>query len=343
MSSRPPTFVFAGEFWQGASGKGISNGLQALGCLVQEVENRSFSATMHARLPIRLMNRLVNPLAKIDYLSRILDTCRDLRPDYFITIKGTYIDQETLDRISEMGIRRIIYYPDYHFNHNDMSRDTFSKYDLFITTKSFQVEFLRNLLSNTAVYYIPHGYSDGVHRPIYDFYKVPFRSETSFVGNHSEYKESFLSALLAAKPGVNLAIVGAGWGQTAKRMTAPQVRISKPRMGLAYAETIQTARISIAIHNGPDSAGWQDLVSTRTFEIPACGGFMLHIDNQEVREFYTPGREIDVFDSPEELADKISFYENRPDTRLRMVESAYARCVPNYSYTNVAKQILSLL
>ena len=35
-----------------------------------------------------------------------------------------------------------------------------------------------------------------------------------------------------------------------------------------------------------DETQWKDLVSTRTFEIPACKGFMLHVDNSEVREFF---------------------------------------------------------
>ncbi len=94
---------------------------------------------------------------------------------------------------------------------------------------------------------------------------------------------------------------------------------------------------------GQVSSDWADMVSTRTFEIPACRGFMLHVDNEEIREFYKPGVEIDVFASPEELADKIKFYLRRPDLRAKMIERAFQRCVPNYSYIARARYISSFL
>jgi spore maturation protein CgeB len=82
-------------------------------------------------------------------------------------------------------------------------------------------------------------------------------------------------------------------------------------------------------------------VSIRTFEIPACKGFMLHIDNDEIRTVYDVGREIDVFATPAELAKKIEYYLANPSKRGAMVESAYTRCVPAYSYRSRAEAILS--
>ena len=66
---------------------------------------------------------------------------------------------------------------------------------------------------------------------------------------------------------------------------------------------------------------------------------MLHIDNDEVREYFKPGKEIDVFSTPEELADKIQFYLARPELREKMIDRAYARCVPSYGYVRRAVEI----
>lgn len=88
-----------------------------------------------------------------------------------------------------------------------------------------------------------------------------------------------------------------------------------------------------------DHTGWQDLTSARTFEIPACKGFMLHIDNEEVRGLFTPGEEIDVFNDVDELCAKIESYLAHDEEREAMIEPAYRRCVPAYSYDERARVI----
>ncbi len=77
-------------------------------------------------------------------------------------------------------------------------------------------------------------------------------------------------------------------------------------------------------HGGPwrpcGAESWEDLVSTRTFDIPTCKGFMLHIDNPEVRELFEPGREIDLFASEDALIAKIEHYLARAMLRGEMIE-----------------------
>jgi spore maturation protein CgeB len=115
-------------------------------------------------------------------------------------------------------------------------------------------------------------------------------------------------------------------------------------VGDSYARILQRARINIGIHSGPSGPfGWQDLVSTRTFEIPACKGFMLHIDNEGVRTLFEPGVEIDVFSTPDNLCEKIDYYLVRGLLRREMIERAYERCVPAYSYDMRAAAIADTL
>ena len=70
---------------------------------------------------------------------------------------------------------------------------------------------------------------------------------------------------------------------------------------------------------------------------------MLHIDNEEVRELFTPGVEIDVFSTAEELSEKVRFYLGRPDLREKMIERAYARAVPHYGYAERASTISRII
>lgn len=342
--SRNPTMVFAGEFWTGASGSGLSSGLREIGWALQEVDYRHFGISLGRSLGARIAARAMRRRATELYRDKLLDECRALRPDVFLTIKGSGVTSNLLRQIKETGARTVMYYPDYHFDYRDVEQSSFGEYDLFVTTKTFQLGHLEALLGKDRVAYVPHGYSGNVHRPILDrIAEKDYRIDLLYPGNHSAYKQTWLEKALAALPGPSVEIVGNRWRESASQGPLSHCHMPGERIGIAYAEAIQTARINIAVHFGPAASGWEDLVSTRTFEIPACKGFMLHIDNEEVRGFFTPGEEIDVFSTPEELADKIKFYLARPELRARMIERAWRRCVPAYSYAARAKQIVDLI
>ena len=81
----------------------------------------------------------------------------------------------------------------------------------------------------------------------------------------------------------------------------------------------------------------------RTFEIPACGGFMLHERSGEVVGFFEERKEADYFDSAEELKDKIRFYLDKDDLRAKIARAGHERCATGgYLYSDRAKQILKI-
>ena len=341
---RSPLMVFAGEFWSGASASGLSDGFRNLGWAVQEVEIRHFGISLGRGVAARAAARLARPRAAELYRQKLLTECRALKPDIFLTIKGIGITAGLLRLIKETGARTVMYYPDVHFEHPGVCADSFTEYDLFVTTKTFQLQHLEGLLGANRVAHVPHGYTSRVHRPLFSTVaEESFVADVLHAGNHSPWKQRWLESAARALPEVSVRLVGNRWRENVG--SGPLARCDMPgeRMAVAYAAAIQAARINVAVHMGPTASGWQDLVSTRTFEIPACRGFMLHIDNKEVREFFEPGVEIDVFSTPEELADKIRFYLARPELRARMIERAYTRAVPAYSYDARAKQIAELL
>ena len=341
---RTPIMAFAGEFWAGASGSGLSEGFRDLGWAVQEVDSRDFGARPGKSLAMRVASRLTREISDAACRQSLLDECRMLRPDIFLTIKGAGITRDLLHRVRETGARTVMYYPDFHFDHPGVSTDSFDAYDLFITTKTFQTAYLEDLLGPDRVAYVPHGFSDRVHRPVYSgLSEADFQADVVYVGNHSAYTQAWLEGAASLLPECSFRIVGNRWQAHVAGSPLERCALPGARVGVAYAEAIQTSRINVAVHFGPTASGWQDLVSTQTFEIPACKGFMLHIDNEEVREFFEPGTEIDVFSSPEELSDKIRFYLARPDLRMQMIERAYERCVPSYGYIARASAINDIL
>jgi spore maturation protein CgeB len=336
--------VFAGEFWRGSSGLGLAEGFRACGWAVQEIDIGRFRPNLGATAPARAMRRILEPISARAFRSTILDACRSLKPDVFLSIKGTWITADLLGEIKSTGARSGLFYPDVHFDHPGVDLETLGAFDKFITTKSFHSTFLSARFGAGKIAYVPHGYASGIHQPLYGaLNESEYDADIQHIGAFSPYKLGWLSTLHERLPHARLRIVGPGWTRRQASTLSRAAISGVPFENVAYSAALQTARINVAVHFGPVGPGWQDLVSTRTFEIPACRGFMLHIDNEEVREFFTPGREIDVFASPEELVDKVRFYLTRPDLRAAMIERAYSRCVPAYSYDMRARQIIDIL
>ena len=76
-----------------------------------------------------------------------------------------------------------------------------------------------------------------------------------------------------------------------------------------------------------------DQHTTRTFEIPAIGGFMLADRTEDHLEFFEEGREAEYFSSDEEYRDKVAFYLANEPTRTRVAAAGHRRCITSgYSY-----------
>ncbi|MCH7591428.1 MAG: glycosyltransferase family 1 protein [Planctomycetes bacterium] len=96
--------------------------------------------------------------------------------------------------------------------------------------------------------------------------------------------------------------------------------------------------------------GWQldqqglapvgDSVSSRTFHIPASGGFLLHKRTREVLEYFEEGKEIACFDSSAELVEKVKYFLANEQERQQIAKAGYERCVRENSFANRVRVII---
>lgn len=338
---KPSKVLVTSEMWLSCTGRSMADGLRSIGCDVSEVDSRYFVPVWRS-LPLRILGRGIYPFTRSEYLRAVHRALEDVRPQLFFAIKGTHLDKGIFDACRRVGAVSMVYYPDYHFDYMGVDLGALLSADHFFTTKSFQVEFLRAQKRRADVHFLHHGHGPS-HTPAFEqVAEKEFARDVAYVGTYTPYKERWLAELRHLLPTATFEIFGEGWQQASE----PDIRkvLRGPRYAGAYAETLQTSRINIALHMEPKGEhGWFDRVSIRSFEIPACKGFMLHIDSDEVRTVYEVGREIDVFATPAELAEKVEYYLANPSVRGAMVEAAYARCVPAYSYQARAQTILQVV
>jgi len=151
-------------------------------------------------------------------------------------------------------------------------------------------------------------------------------------------------AVADALPHLTMRVVGHRWSDYADGTALEPAVAGAAFSGDYYAAEIANAKIVLAFHMSPDpTTGYADLVSTRSFEIPASGGFMLHVENPEIRSLYDVPNEIDTFTGLDDLVTKIRYWLDHPEERAAVAARGHARAVPAYSYTERGLEIARLV
>lgn len=81
-------------------------------------------------------------------------------------------------------------------------------------------------------------------------------------------------------------------------------------------------------------------LSLRVFDILGCGGFLLTNYQQELGELYKIGKDVEVFSSKEELADKAAYYLTHETERQKIARNGYEKTRALHTYeTRIGEMI----
>lgn len=343
VPARPVRMMIASEFIHGSTARGLVGGFRALGWDVAEVDLLHFVVRGRGRLA-RGAARLLWNNSIAEYNAEILRAAELNKIELLLTIKGVNITRSTVERLRANGTRVVVFYPDVLFDHAGVDEAVLAATDLIVTSKSYHAPYLDKLVGPERHAFVHHGYCPSAHSRRHALGAIPYRWDIGFIGNASPHKAEHLAAVARAFPDQRFVVIGNGWTDMAKGTPLAPFVLGAPLTGDYFARAIEETRINLAIHHGEVGRDkWQDLTSTRTFEIPAAGGFMLHVDNDEVRTLYEPGREIDVFAGEEQLIERIGHYLANEAERAAIAEAGHGRCVPAYSLEARAGEIAALL
>lgn len=80
----------------------------------------------------------------------------------------------------------------------------------------------------------------------------------------------------------------------------------------------------------------------RIFDVLGCGGFLLTNYQPELTEHFTPGVDLDVFTSDEELTEKTRYYLEHKNERDEIAQNGWQNVCANHTFTIRLEQLLSL-
>ena len=210
-----------------------------------------------------------------------------------------------------------------------------SLYDVHVTTKSFNVAELPDLGARD-VFFVDNAFDPETHRPLdlSEAERRRFGADVGFVGTFERERADVMLSL--ARQGVRVTVHGARWERFRGRHENLVIR-REVLDGLDYARAVNATKINLGFLR----KAYRDLQTTRSIEIPACGGFLLAERTDEHRRLFEEGVETEFFASIDELVVKIRYYLARDDQRRSIAAAGRRRCL-EAGYSN-EKRLASVL
>ena len=341
---KPLRIVMTGESWHGSDCTGLARGFREAGHAVELLGTDQFFPAVGRSLAARGVRRALSPFYGSQFNAKVREAVRLRRPDFVLVFKGTALTPTTLDGIRRRGIWLCNFWPDVTTaGHSGLDERIFARFDHVFTTKSFGIADLERQYGVTNTSFLPHGFDPLVHRPLttppprWDGSEAP---AASFLGRWSPHKEACLAPLAEALGPGNLAVWGGAWDRVGSAALRRCLR-GGPVFGDFYALAIGASRINLGLLSercGSASSG--DRITSRTFHIPASGGFLLHERTAELTDYYDEGPEVACFGSPDELVEKVRYYLDNEPERRRIAEAGHRRCVRENRWSQRARVIV---
>ena len=291
-------------------------------------------------LPYRAFQRLGGPHDLAGANRQLLAVDAGFEPHLVWVEKGLTVEAATVRALRERWPQAVMlnYSGDDMFNPRNQSRQWHAclpLYDVFVTTKHHNLDELREAGAR-LVLHVDKAFDPLVHRPVpvTPDLRGRFGGDVGFVGWPEAARTA--SMLHLARHGVPVRI----WGPWPRPLRShPNLRVEgRPLWSDDYASALSAFRINLCFLRKAN----RDRHTTRSVEIPACGGFMLAERTAEHLALFEEDVEAVYFSDDDELLDKVRWYLAHEPERARIAEAGRRRCwAGGYTYERRLEGILA--
>ena len=217
-------------------------------------------------------------------------------------------------------------------------KDTIPLYDYYIMNRKKNKEELIKLGCKHPII-VPMSYEGTFHYPrkLSDNEIKDLGGDIGFIGTYE--KERAQSILYLVDHGIPVRVWGNGWEHL--KNYSPLLTIEGKGL---FNENFCKAIAAFKINLGFLRKKSRDLHTTRSTEIPACGGFLLAERTSEHQSMFEEGKEAEFFSSNEELLEKCIYYLSHEEKRKLIVTAGLKRCqTSGYSNAETLRSILNYI
>jgi hypothetical protein len=328
-SDRPLRILMVCDLWQGSDSYALARAFRRAGHSVTIISDSTYYGREWRSPLLRFARKVLRPLIVRDFNDALTRAAEGLQPHLLFVCKGILVEPRAILAARRAGATAVLWWPDVSFlAHGPSIPRAVPHYDWIFTTKTFGLADLKAKFGFDHASFLPHAFHPEVHRKFRADAsdEARYGCDVSFIGTWSPKKQKLLEALVARYPHLKLKIWGMQWERAGPSL-ARWVE-SREVLGAEYAKAIRLSKINLGIlSEARQGSSSGDLVTARTFHIPACGGFMLHERTEEVAEFFEEGRECGMFAGAPEMVDKVGYYLDRPGEREAVAEAGHLRCL----------------
>lgn len=284
------------------------------------------------------------------------------KPDLvFVFTFREEIDPKIMMEISKT-VKTLAYFSDDHWRFDNYSKHYAKSFTYVCTTYSKAVEWYRRIGAN--VIHTQWGVNEKFFKPVFSgFPRKDFICDVSFVGQYHPQRARIIAAIRAA--GIPLVVRGFGWPENPERISHEEMvkyfSLSKISLNLNPSSVVfglkDFARLFLKRSNAnkivPDFynvfnniKSWHDKsipqIKGRTFEVPACGGFLISGNADNLYDYYDFDKEIVIYNNIDELIGKIKYYLKYEKEREQIAKAGYERTIRDHTYKQRLKEIFQI-
>ena len=194
-------------------------------------------------------------------------------------------------------------------------------YDSVFTTKAYNVSELKNFNAKKVTLFLD-SYSEFLHHPVRlsPEDEKAYGCDVSAIGAFEPERAE--SCLYLAQNGLKVHVWGGLWQSWVNKH--PNLIVHNQFLfGEQYAKGISATKVNLNFLRKIN----RDEVTSRSVEIPACGGFMITERTKRHADFFEEGKEAEFFGTNEELLKKVEFYLKNDSLRNQIARAGYDRCL----------------
>jgi spore maturation protein CgeB len=266
------------------------------------------------------------------------------KPDLIWVDKGLYLKASTLQIIKKSINTKISHLvPDDPFGYNRKGWGIFynaiPNYDIHFVKRPYNIYEYKQL-GATKVFEYDHSFDPLVHKPMklskeeYEKYHV----KVGFIGTCETQRANTILYLI--ENGIEVAIWGKYWNRYKYWNRLKPFYKGGEIHGNNYAKVL--SGMDIALHFLRKAN--RDAQDSRTFEIPACGTFMLAEKTYKHEQFFKANEEAVFFETNEDLLQKILYYQKHDIERRKIAQGGYLRSITSgYDHESRLNSMLELI
>lgn len=323
---RPPRFFYVGELSEGGTCLDRMLALKDIG-----IEIFPFNIDLYLKSGPRISRSIAHRFnfgPHIYQLNRALLSFVKNNPGitHIWIDKGKWLWPETLLSLKRRTSAQLIHYtpdPAILFHKSRYFNKCIPVYDVLFTTKRFEIP----LYHQAGAQKLHFTYPAFEKKRFYP--RIPseddrrnFSSDICIIGHSEKHYAASLRAVSGT--GAKIQVWGPGWVRYSWLHPWASKYVSGNGVwGEQYPVALNCGKIILGLL----SKYIPETITTRSFEIPACGAFMLAERTEDHLQAFQEGKEAEYFASRAELIDKAKYYLNHQDERNRIGDAGRQRCL----------------